>query len=233
LREDGSWWAGLLEATGGKLELSKCFYYLLSWKWDKKGNPSPQTIQEQSNNNIRIRLYHDTNNTTDLVQNEISKSHKTLGTFNTIQEGKDTDHYKYLLDKSNDYAQMATFGQINRRQAKIAYTYYYIPSVSYSLMATNLSKPQLDKIQQKSLTQFIRLQGYDACFPRAVLYGPQMEGGVGLEQLYVHSNRSKTQCIITNINSKNSLGATLHTNVNWLQLHSGKSTKVFIRLSLK
>jgi hypothetical protein len=49
LQQDGTIWAKLLEASGGQLEISKCFYYLLSWKWDTKGNPVPNTLQEQQN----------------------------------------------------------------------------------------------------------------------------------------------------------------------------------------
>jgi hypothetical protein len=32
LRHDMNAWKELLEASGGKLELTKCFYYILSWK---------------------------------------------------------------------------------------------------------------------------------------------------------------------------------------------------------
>jgi hypothetical protein len=40
-------WIELLEASGGKLELTKCFYYILTWKIDTKGNPILTTIAEQ------------------------------------------------------------------------------------------------------------------------------------------------------------------------------------------
>jgi hypothetical protein len=40
-------WKELLEASGGKLELPKCFYYILAWKFDLKGNPLPVMISEQ------------------------------------------------------------------------------------------------------------------------------------------------------------------------------------------
>jgi hypothetical protein len=33
------WWEALLHATGGKLELSKCFFYLIFWKFDEEGVP--------------------------------------------------------------------------------------------------------------------------------------------------------------------------------------------------
>jgi hypothetical protein len=51
IQADGQLWECLLHTTGGELELSKCFYYILSWKWDKIENPIPQTINEQQINN--------------------------------------------------------------------------------------------------------------------------------------------------------------------------------------
>jgi hypothetical protein len=47
LRQDMISWKDLLESSGGKLELKQCFYYILSWKFDGKGNPIPTTIAEQ------------------------------------------------------------------------------------------------------------------------------------------------------------------------------------------
>jgi Reverse transcriptase (RNA-dependent DNA polymerase) len=168
LKQDGTWWAGLLEATGGKLELQKCFYYLLTWKFNKKGNASPQPTTEQHDNHNKIQVDHNNKNNIPLQQKDIKTSHKTLGTFKTVT-GCEKDHYKYLLNKSNDYAEMALFGQLSRRQTKLAYTYNYIPALSYSLTAMCLSEQQLESIQQKALTQFIRLMGYEACFPLEVL----------------------------------------------------------------
>jgi hypothetical protein len=46
LKNDGTIWSGLLKATGGKLELKKCFYYLLGWKWNINGTAIPMTIRE-------------------------------------------------------------------------------------------------------------------------------------------------------------------------------------------
>jgi hypothetical protein len=45
LRADMIAWKELLEASGGKLELTKCFCYILTWRFDKKGHPIPTTIE--------------------------------------------------------------------------------------------------------------------------------------------------------------------------------------------
>jgi hypothetical protein len=47
LRHDMIAWKEFLVALGGKLELTKCFYYILTWKFDSKINPIPTTISDQ------------------------------------------------------------------------------------------------------------------------------------------------------------------------------------------
>ena len=45
---DTEWWERFLYTTGGKLKLSKCFWYIITWKWiggtaKMKKRPSPPT----------------------------------------------------------------------------------------------------------------------------------------------------------------------------------------------
>jgi hypothetical protein len=112
-QSDGQLWESLLRTTGGELELSKCFYYLISWKWDKHGNPIPQTISEQNIPQIQIKL---ANNVlpTKLTQMEVFSSHKTLGTHKCIT-GKELDHFEYLLEKSNNIASLVEKSQFNKK----------------------------------------------------------------------------------------------------------------------
>lgn len=48
LQADANLWANLLAATGGNLELQKCFYYILAWKFDDKGFGHPVPAEEIS-----------------------------------------------------------------------------------------------------------------------------------------------------------------------------------------
>jgi hypothetical protein len=95
MKEYGKMWTKLLEASGGKLEMSKCFFYLLTWKWDNKGYASPATkieqmhqIQQNSNEEYKFNI----------EQKETQISHKTLGTMKTII-GDKNDHYKFSMKK--------------------------------------------------------------------------------------------------------------------------------------
>jgi hypothetical protein len=138
LEFDGNYWAGLLAASGGHLELIKCFYYILTWSWDHNGNPSPQLIVDQDKNTSPLILTTSHGIDQELHQKDISHSHKTLGVFKSIL-GDDHDHYVYLLEKNNRLASVIANGQVSRQQAQLAYNTSYISSMTYSLPATTMT----------------------------------------------------------------------------------------------
>jgi hypothetical protein len=98
-----------LNASGGELELDKCFWYLLTWKWDKYGTPSPQSIREQNIEDLKIKMT-TTNTIVSLEQKDVYQSHKTLGTHKCII-GKEVEQYQQLLEKSEKIAKLATSSQ--------------------------------------------------------------------------------------------------------------------------
>ena len=78
LQCDAQKWESLLFAAGGKLELSKCFYYQMEWKFDKEGKAHIKTLEELEEGPLRIT-------DSETKQRHIIKSyncnqpHKTLG----------------------------------------------------------------------------------------------------------------------------------------------------------
>jgi hypothetical protein len=175
-------WAGLLEASGGKLELMKCFYYLLTWTWNDKGEAVPQTAQQQA---VTTPVHLQTTNTTpiQLQQREVNICHKTLGTYKCL-DGNESEHIKILEKKSTNLGNLVYSGQLNRRQARLAHNMIYIPSMSYSLPAMTLSEETTHQIQKKASTKFFQVCGLAQSFPRAVVYGPEAFGGMGMKYLY-------------------------------------------------
>jgi hypothetical protein len=130
-----------------------------TWKWDKNGNPSPQTILEQQQGNNQPIILNDIDGSSVILkQMEVNKSHKTLGTFKCVC-GTEDDHIRNLRGKNNEFIRNAWSGQFNRRIARKAYNSNYISSMLYTLVATNIYEKDINEIQQKSTSTFIRLQG--------------------------------------------------------------------------
>ena len=75
----------LLESSGGKLGLTKCFYYIHSWKFDEEGNALPITIQEQRQFSEQISVS-DRNGQDNIMiqQKDVFTAHKTLGCYKAI-----------------------------------------------------------------------------------------------------------------------------------------------------
>jgi hypothetical protein len=69
--------------------------------------------------------------------------------------GNELVHLKYLSDKSNEFANKVMNNHMTRNQAKLAYIYHYIPAMTYSLTAMCMSEYNLQKVQQKTLREFI------------------------------------------------------------------------------
>jgi hypothetical protein len=209
------------------LELSKCFYYLLSWKWDDKGNPVAETQQDQiiGSSNLQISLNKESKNPTFLEQKEVNISHKTLGTFKLIV-GKETDHIEYLQTKSDELSKLTMSSQFNRRQSRRAFNSCYLPAMSYSLTAVNLLEDQINNIQKNAITTYIRKSGYDMHFPRKIVYSPVCYGGLGFKKLSVESNCRKIESMVSHVNANTSLGKSFKIILNWVQVHSGLSTPI-------
>jgi hypothetical protein len=221
LTEDGNRWSNLLWATGGLLETNKCFYYLLSWKFNENGLPSPETIEEQDRiDSSKVEIKNPDGTITELKQVETTISHKTLGTMKCIF-GPEKEQIKSLTEKSTKFVKQVINSQFNRRMARRAYSMCYIPSMLYSLVATSLDEKQINDIQQAATTAFIRIMGYEQCFPRAVVYGPKKFGGIGLQKLSVEGNCNKVEAIISHLNNCTELGEIIQICLNLLQMHSG------------
>jgi hypothetical protein len=72
------WWETLLHATGGKLELDKCFYYIMPWEVVEDGNVRGVTTEELGGDTITIRQSGD-NEEVEITHKDCNTAHRTLG----------------------------------------------------------------------------------------------------------------------------------------------------------
>lgn len=215
-------WQQLLASSGGKLELTKCFYYVLLWKFNKFGDPIPKTIEDihqEVCNRVQIEDP-DTKQIITMEQKDIHQVHKTLGVLKSIS-GDDSEQIQALLTKSNKLATQTKLGQLTRYQARRAYTSIYMPSMTYSLVATSLSESSLHDVQSKALRAFLPAMGYEPTFPRAIVHGPRNFGGLNIGHLYTEMQVAKVGALVAHIQAQSGLGDIMLKNINWLQLHSG------------
>ena len=188
-KENASAWAGLLGATGGALELSKCSYHVVFWKFSKQGAPVLTNMSDEIPT-IEVVDPH-TNISHPLEYLSPYAAHKTLGHYKE-PAGLQQEQYKRLLEKSDTSTGFLWKTPLTRLKAWTYYTTCYIPSVTYPLTCSHLSGIQLNKVQQKAMSIIIPRCAFNRNTHRSIIYGPSSMGGAHFRHLHVEQGILQT-----------------------------------------
>jgi hypothetical protein len=179
LQKQAQLWERLLFASGGRLELPKCFFYMIVWKWTD-GDATMMSVEEL---NASISLTCGSNpHPVPIAQKEVHTSHKTLGT-QMNPTGTMTAETNRLKAKASTIAAAIERFEGPPWKAHLLYTSRYQPSLAYSLPITTLSAAQVKSIQTRPIKAILGSLGVNRMFPRDVAHGPLTHGGLGLPHL--------------------------------------------------
>jgi hypothetical protein len=129
-------WEGALRATGGALDPSKSFWYLIDFVWDNK-KFRYRTIEEMPGDLVvkdhqRVPAV--------LRRFEVSHSEKTLGVF-VAMDGNIKAQKEYLLGISKEYADRIRTRKLHKNDAMYTFRASLLPSLEYCLIASTLRVP--------------------------------------------------------------------------------------------
>lgn len=200
------WWEELLHATRGKLELQKCFFYLMYWKFDDEG-VARLTKADESAFSVKMRDS-ESGDEVQIDQKECDEAHKTLGAMET-PSGNYKAEVQRLLEKAKKMAQQIATALVNIHEAKVIFWTMYLPSISYSFPAGILSLREAENVQWAPIQAMLSRIGYNSNMPREIVFGPQESGGIGIRHLFAEQGAVKTMTIIQQIRADQSLGKML------------------------
>jgi hypothetical protein len=126
------WWESLLTATGGKLEFSKCFFYLMFWVFNEDGEPR---LLEPEELPYPIEIVDSvTKDTIRIETRSCTKAHKTLGVMET-PNGNYKPETDRLMTKANEFARKATLVSVSEQDTTTLYFSMIHSSMRYSAPA--------------------------------------------------------------------------------------------------
>jgi hypothetical protein len=105
-------WGKLLLATGGVLKPSKCFFHLISFKWNEAGVWSYDDNEENEEYRARVPLAD--GSVGDIEHLGVNTLIKMLGSM-TCPTGCNKGSIKYMLEKGNAWKDMISSGHLSRR----------------------------------------------------------------------------------------------------------------------
>ena len=227
LQNDAIEWNKLLSATGGKLELTKCFYYILHWQFDDEGIATPTSKEELEKLGVKILIKeNEDDEPTEIRHLDCDTAHRTLGLYKSIT-GNQTMQIQRLKERSENISQSVASSSITRSQATTAWNSIYIPSIAYPLVATYIDEDSLNKIESRALMAFLPKMGYNRNTARAVIYGPEEYGGLGIKNLYVEQSIEQIKAFMQHTRLDSPLGKTMLINLDWAQLIAGIQKPIF------
>lgn len=215
-------WEQLLTATGGKLELTKCFFYLITWIFDKEGvasintNITPSITIEDSATHQSITIKH----------KKCNVPHKSLGVLESpIFSNK--NEYERLLTKAHSFAQkLSNNNNLCRKDVLLYYNMYYVPSMSYSMVVSSLSLHEANKIQGATAQKFLSRIGFNRNLPSEVTYGPIKLGGVGFRDLFTLQGTEKCMFLIRMLRIDRPATRIFRIYIQWCQRYAGMSNPI-------
>ena len=193
LQESAQKWERLLFASGGTLELSKCFTYVINWEQDEEGRHYMRKERQQ----ISI-IESETTENKIIESKETSQSHKTLGCMKN-PEMDHKDQAEDIYKKAEKISQLTCSYGLSTETTKMAYSSVYLPAIQYPLVSSHIPKKTLDRIQAKATRRFLPCLGYNPNMPRIVAYAPRQMGGLGMQRLYTSQGVKNTTAMLKHL----------------------------------
>jgi hypothetical protein len=159
MQTDAQAWNDLLWCSGGKLELPKCSYHVLRFKFRPNGTtPEPdmslpkaqlQITDSETGLNILIPA------------NQANDPHKTLGHWKAPYELHNKTQLKALSKKAKQTTMLIATGSLSRYGTQLAYTGVYLSSLKYVLPQCYFEHKNLAKAQAKTASITLAKMGFN------------------------------------------------------------------------
>ena len=217
LQEVAQRWERLLSLSGGKLNLSKCSWYVLRWEWTN-GRPVIRKIQA---NDPNVSLTQgDSTTPVDIQQHSLAHSSRMLGVYMNPM-GDFSDHLVVLKKKADDFPRRILSPRLTPSDIAIFHRAIYIPSMRYSLAAVAADEESLSTVQSKVLKSILQKLHISSTIPTSLRHGPPELGGLGLYDLRTEAGIEAIKFLRNSLYCDSEAGNLIRLNLQYSQRESG------------
>ena len=216
-------WEGGLKATGGAIVPGKSWVYPIDFKFNQKGQWEYKSIEE-IDYNFTVKDHSNTTHT--LRQFEADHGHETLGVI-LAPDGNNKDVIRELRSKSEVWKDHVQAGHIDRKEAWQAISTTIMKTIQYPLPALTLTKEECKHITAPILEAGLPKSAVCRNYPRAVLYGPKKEGGMGLWDPYDFQGIERISYLQQHLAAPTMMGELLRTSIEAAKIEIGIGRDLF------
>jgi hypothetical protein len=171
-QHDAQLWNDLFRATGGALNLDKCFAQVLAFQFGMNGAPVIAPADPNMKIILQDRLYNK-----EVTIKPISP-YKTYRTEQGTSKNQTQQHEK-LKKKSGTHNRKLACSAMSPKCAWVHYTAVFQSNVGYPLSMCHLSLHQLHELQKKYIPTLMNKTGLARTHAHVLVFGPRSYGGIG------------------------------------------------------
>ena len=217
LQEAAQTWEKLLSLSGGKLNLTKCSWYVVRWEW-KNGRPVIRKIQPDD---PTLSLTQGDAPTPVLIkQHPPTHSSRMLGVYLNPM-GDFSDHLVVLKKKADDFSRRIMSPRLTSADISTFHRSIYIPSMRYGLAAVAANEQSLGSVQSKVLKSILQKMHISSTIPTSLRHGPIELGGLGLYDLRTEVGIEAIKFLRNSLYSDSESGNLIRLNLQYSQRESG------------
>jgi hypothetical protein len=224
-------WERLLYATGGALNLLKCFWYGIEWTFTDAGVPRMMKLQDDDPP-IQLTSGADFQTRHSITKIASTKGMRTLGV-RLVPDGNDNDEYNYRMAEATIMRDRLKRAPLNREQVGIGFRSIWKMKLQYPIGATCFTHKQCNKLQARYLPSFLSRMGINRTMVAAVRHGPNSLGGMEIFHLETEQAVQHVKLIISHIQCGDEVGKMLQLSIDHLQLQAGTSWPVMSQCGKK
>ncbi len=220
MQETIDWWEGVAKTTGGALEPSKSWWYLIHFDWEdgdwKYGDaPEGALVTALNKDNERVEL-----------QNiPVSKTQTMLGV-DLSPNGDNKMQIEILKKKMNTMAEKIRTANLNHNETWTALTTMAMKTLEYPLPASTFTEQELASIVWPLLKTYLPKSGINRHISRKVLFGPISVGGLGLKNPYLTQIINHAIDIVDHSWKKTITGQLIMMSLEHLRLEIGSNCNI-------
>lgn len=216
--DDAQLWNDLLSTTGGALEVPKCKLLLAHYAFTATGAPilthtAPDVMPihvTPTPGSQPLRLEYPSP----------FDARKTLGCWKG-PSGNQNKALVAITKNAKQRAELVAASPLTPPYARKYYEAVFWSSVTYSFCVNFIPKAKLDALQQQVTRPFLQKMGYSSRTPRAIVYGPRSNGGIGLKSFYDKQGAGQVCLFLKHWRHNSGVQTHLIIALAWLQKLSG------------
>ena len=191
-QHDAQLWNDLLRATGGALNLDKCFAQVLAFQFGLNGAPVIAPADPKISIVIQDRV-----NNKEVIIKPISPytTYRSLGTEQGTAKNQKAQQGK-LVKTSATHTRKLACSAMSPQCAWVHYSAVFQSSVGYPLSMCHLSQHQLHDLQKKYIPTLLNKIKIARTHAHALVFGPRSYGGVGCNDLRIEQGLDSVQNLI-------------------------------------